>query len=922
VVRLRIVGVYVAGHLEEARVNISESTWSGPGWTLTVSGTAVTVVRPEGTMTVTATAARQLTVRRKWFHCSLYDQGHLVLRLHGISRAGSASLERALFRLSLDPAIDAAVSWHDSVARVFLGAKTHQRWVPRETLDLLLASRPPQGLLARVRAVGLEGTLTAEERDALVFLDADLARAAASVNDAVMESELVSRREFFDTIEKTPLTDEQARAVICFDSRVQVLAAAGSGKTSLMVARGAYAVTRGLVAPERILLLAFNRDAASELQERVEARFAAAGIDPTGVRASTFHSFGLEVIGRATGVKPRLASWLDRGDGVEMIERIVDERRDRDPQFRRRWDLYRLLFARAPVDIEEHEPDGWDPDKKENGYRTFGGDVVRSHGERLIADFLYLNGVTYEYERPYLHTVADSSHSQYRPDFYYPEIDVWHEHWALDRDGNPPSSFRNYAESMQWKRAIHAKNGTTLIETTFAGVLWGDGLTRLARDLTRRGVTLDWNPDRVQRDERAEPMKHEELCRLVRTFMSHVKSSSWDKDAIERRLDGDLHRLAGFKSRLFLQLYWTIAADWERRLADEKAVDFEDMLVQAADYLESGRVDFGYELILVDEFQDASRARARLVRGLLAKPGRYLLAVGDDWQSINRFAGADLSVMTEFSQWFGEGTQLALTTTFRCPQTICDVASHFVSKNPKQFRKSMHSARTEPGVPVDVLRSDNPAATLARYLEILSECVANGSVPVSHSGTITVDVLGRYHFERSVLPRVVPASLDVTFRTVHAAKGLEADYVVVLGMVSGIYGFPSTATDDPVVQLAMPVPDTYEHAEERRLFYVALTRARRAVTLITDPNRMSPFVVELIADHQVTVDGHTSWHDAGATASSEGGELAPVQVCPGCEKGTLVERSGRYGKFLGCSTFPRCTYTKALRPEMPTPRSR
>ena len=159
-----------------------------------------------------------------------------------------------------------------------------------------------------------------------------------------MTSEFLSRRHFFDTIEKTPLTDEQAKAVICFDNRVQVLAAAGSGKTSLMVARAAYAVTRGLVDPERILLLAFNRAAADELQERVEARFAAAGIDPTGVRASTFHSFGLDVIGRATGVKPRLASWLESGDGLGVIERIVDNLRDRDSQFRYRWDLYRTAL--------------------------------------------------------------------------------------------------------------------------------------------------------------------------------------------------------------------------------------------------------------------------------------------------------------------------------------------------------------------------------------------------------------------------------------------------------------------------------------------------------------------------------------------------------------------------------------------------
>ena len=88
------------------------------------------------------------------------------------------------------------------------------------------------------------------------------------------------------------------------------------------------------------------------------ARFAAAGIDSSGLRASTFHSFGLDVIGRATGEKPRLAPWLDQGDDVRMVMRIVDELRDTSETFRYHWDLYRMLFANAPTDLTENEPDG------------------------------------------------------------------------------------------------------------------------------------------------------------------------------------------------------------------------------------------------------------------------------------------------------------------------------------------------------------------------------------------------------------------------------------------------------------------------------------------------------------------------------------------------------------------------------------
>ena len=120
--------------------------------------------------------------------------------------------------------------------------------------------------------------------------------------------------------------------------------------------------------------------------------------------------------------------------------------------------------------------------------------MVKSHGERMIANFLYLNGVDYVYERPYDVDVSDSTHSQYRPDFFYPDIDVWHEHWALGRDGKPPPEFEGYAESMAWKRQLHAQHGTTLLESTWAEVMFGDGLARLEDELTRLGLTLRLEP--------------------------------------------------------------------------------------------------------------------------------------------------------------------------------------------------------------------------------------------------------------------------------------------------------------------------------------------------------------------------------------------------------------------------------------------
>ncbi len=207
----------------------------------------------------------------------------------------------------------------------------------------------------------------------------------------------------------------------------------------------------------------------------------------------------------------------------------------------------------------------------------------------------------------------------------------------------------------------------------------------------------------------------------------------------------------------------------------------------------------------------------------------------------------------------------------------------------------MRAASRDREAPVRIIQSDDAAGALASYLDELATTIDDGTLTTDPARPITVDVLGRYGFQRNLLPARLPSRLKVSFRTVHGAKGLEADYIVVPDMAAGTYGFPSTIADDPVLDVAMPAPESFPHAEERRLFYVALTRARRQVTLIAPPQRMSPFVIELLDSPHVTVTGNSD---------------APVEICPKCGRGTMVERRGKFGPFLGCSTFPACKHTR------------
>jgi DNA helicase-4 len=256
--------------------------------------------------------------------------------------------------------------------------------------------------------------------------------------------------------------------------------------------------------------------------------------------------------------------------------------------------------------------------------------------------------------------------------------------------------------------------------------------------------------------------------------------------------------------------------------------------------------------------------------------------------------------MTNFDEWFGEGVSLPLQTTFRCTQSICDVSSGFVSKNPRQMRKAVRSHSSPYGGPVLLASVDEKEAipgAIGDYLREIAMDMREGRVVSGGNGQVTVDILGRYHRDHDFVPAVAFPEIVCTFRTIHGSKGLEADYVVIANALTGHLGFPSQIEDDPILDLAMVDPDDFMYAEERRLMYVALTRARRQVLITTVRGRESPFVAELLADGLLTQYGETR-------------NAPPPKVCPTCRQGVLTLRNGRYGEFFGCNRFPACRHTE------------
>ena len=863
--------------------------WSGSHWEIALEDRALAIKTGEKVEKFPCDGTIKLETKRRWFRWHLLAEGEAYLRLKGLSR-----IEAKLLEISFE--LSQSRIWSLRLQKELTEHQAQQRWIPQEVIDDLIDSKPKFSNQRTIQRLNLTSRLNEQEVRALLDLNLNLKSMFEEKNQEILNAELISQKQFLENIESKPLSMEQGTAVITFDNRVLLVAAAGSGKTSVMVARAAYATLKKFVDPSKILLLAFNKAAAEELQERVKTRFENANIDSTGIKASTFHAFGLDVIGRALNERPAVAPWVDKGRDFEEIANIVKELKDSSEDFKYKWDLYRLIFPPETIKLTGIEHDAWDSESKVQGYRTFDGKIVRSHGERMIANWLYLHGVSYQYERDYKFKTSNAQHRQYKPDFYYPEIDVWHEHWALDKKGNPPPDFIGYLEEIQWKRKLHSDNKTELIETTFWEVVFSNGLTYLKEELIKRGVKINWDPDRPK--AAYTDIEDAEIIRLVRTFMTHVKSNSLTTAEISARLMGKWNHLKSDRTDLFLEIYWKIHDEWNNRLNAINAIDFEDMLIQAAGMVENNMYVPDYDLILVDEFQDSSSARARLVRSLLKLKGKFVLVVGDDWQSINRFAGADVSLMSKFHDLFGKGPTLHLSRTYRCTQTIADVATKFVIKNPDQIKKNVIADQVGEGNPIVLIRAGGEHQGVREALERISK-----DLKASGRKNATVYILGRYNFNRDWVPNEDFPGLKITYRTVHGSKGLEADYVVLVNLEFGRHGFPSEIEDDPILNLAMSELETFEHAEERRLLYVALTRAKKQAFLVTKQNKDSMFAVELMSDSLIDV----------VTLDSANSENPPVQTCPKCKKGVMVIRTGPYSNFLGCNRFPKCVHKTKIK---------
>ncbi len=735
-------------------------------------------------------------------------------------------------------------------------------------------------------------------------VDVDRRETDAGVDMTETEAQrLADYAGLFDVIESTPLTQEQRRACISDAAATLVLAGAGAGKTSTLTGRVAFLLANGLASPEEILCLAFAREAALEIQDRLLRRLADR-LSVDGFVASTFHSLGLQIVTKVEKNRPRIACFCTKPETVRgFLNKQIQLFTERSDDYARLlFEYFAIVEPRLSLSCEYVSRDAYLASFASRSLRALNGELMRNPLDCLVANAFSVMGFAYRYRAHFPQEVYLGKRIPYRASFFLPDINVYIDVFDYVEQIDVPREVRQLAVRLS---DIHRRYGTPYIQLWETPAYAAD-IGSLIQDLNQRlhqqrGLLNRFpkNPITVCDDENVCAGKKtlsddntwwKKCVASARDCLSMLMVSERWEALMETLADLlPLYRLAKSKAdivnngsgtnvlsdpavermkRCVLSLLEPLVHAYDAHIRDRGEIDFDGMISRATQYVKEGRFQVPWRDILIDEFQDISSHRYALIAAMLSQqPDIRLFCVGDDWQAIYRFAGSDIRYCTQFGERVHPQFRLIpLSCTFRFNQDLCRISSRFLMKNVFQNTKQLYAVKPG-GAPVITIENQvrGLASILSRLQEEASKAVSVRSDRIDAANTSDA-VICQLKFSVLILARfshLLPTQslltefgrrypmLQIQTSTVHASKGLEADYVLILNMEQGGYGFPSEKPIDPVREQFLPPQEDFAFADERRLFYVAMTRARKHLWLLVpdEVNRHSIFVTELLREN-------------------------------------------------------------------------
>jgi len=803
-------------------------------------------------------------------------------------------------------------------------------------------------------------------------------------NEQFMTRHLRDDKHYLDIILQAvdpniKLDEEQRKVVLADEDYMLVIAGAGAGKTTTVAAKVRYLVEKKKIRPDQILVISFTNKAVGELRDKINKSL---GI-PCPV--TTFHKTGYAILKRQDEERHTI---VDSGFMYNVINNYLKGNILENPELVDKLILFFGSYFDAPYEGEDLNTffnyiskadfstirgniDEYTEkviDQRTGKCVSIAHETLRSMQEVQIANFLYLNNIEYVYEKPYAFNIL-RSRKPYTPDFTITQGNkvAYIEHFGITQDGRNTryneQQLTRYKKEVNDKILLHRQHGTDLIYT-FS--VYNDGrslLEHLKEELIEHGFDLNLRPSKEVFEKIVSTEENKYIARLVKlvcTFIQNFKTNGMTVD--------DFHRFQSTskneRTKLFLTICEQCYHEYTKRLKEKHAIDFEDMINDSArilreEELKGTKLEFRY--IIVDEYQDISRQRFNLTKELSKLCNAKIIAVGDDWQSIYAYAGSDITLFTKFKETFGYGLELSITKTYRNAQEVIDIAGGFVQKNVNQIQKALVSPKHIKNPIIiqtyteDVDRKKYEGRGGKYFLigetveKVMDEILAQN--PKS-----SILLLGRYNFDAYNLGKSADFVYDektgnvwskkynayyFDFMTVHRAKGLGYDNVIIFNNIDHPYGFPSKIEDDPVLHYVVKTDHDIDYAEERRLFYVALTRTKNRVYLVTPQQRPSDFVLELLRDYpDIVIRGEI---DAEKQTNSEqklcpicgyplqlrykksyglrlwicsnepeicdfmtndlkGNEMSIIK-CEQCRDGYLIVKQGKNGAFLGCTNY-------------------
>ena len=813
-------------------------------------------------------------------------------------------------------------------------------------------------------------------------------------NELYINQELNDNSDLFDDLNGKSLDSQQRNAIVVDEDAVRVIAGAGSGKTFTIQGKVRYLTEKRDVDPSEILAISFSNASVNDLEERIA--------EPIDIK--TFHKVGKDILTQYNQYSRPDTSALKR-----IIKRYLTKKALKSEDISKKLIEFFSFYINVPPSEEDIKYEGdlldWQEGVdfstlkrrfKNKQRETLNNEIVRSYEELYIANFLFIHGIKYTYEKIYSYPnknferefnkfkeflfsfdeeIPDELKNDiakgllnltdiceeyeiknYFPDFYLNDYNIYIEHFGLNRNCENHliggKSSEEYVKEMEWKRKVHKKYETPLIETFSYYQSENRLLTRLAEKLQAQGVEfneIDYRQVYAILLENKTIKEWEDFIVLLKTFIELFKGNNYDGDKFKEfyeYVDGFKSSFSKDRTIAFLKIVEEIYNDYEAYLLKIKKIDFNDMINKASDCIVKNGLNLPYKYIIVDEYQDTSFTRYNLLRNICDNIGAKIMVVGDDWQSIYSFSGCDVNIFTKFDNFFDVCETRYVEKTYRNSQQLIDASSNFVMKNPDQSRKELKSSKSLE-CPIKIVKFDNDFDEILKF-ELIIKNIINQSKfenkKILILGRNNKDIFnllknfnvknedGKRKFEilgdedklrRDKFVKIVyryNPDVNIEYRTVHQSKGLECDNVILINLKNWRAGFPNKMVDDPVLNFVKRNGDSFSYAEERRLFYVALTRTKNNVYLLAPYFKSSVFIQELENDVNVELLNLENNKLETLKNIEKNGERYAIPTklkCPVCKTGIVLLESfwnnGKLNRVLKCShnmapPFNRCNW--------------